>query len=212
MAIPALVGDPIEYWLPCGTHSCGWLEVESAFTYNPTRVSKWRQLEAYMLRILEWGLQPQGIYLDGSFTTGRAEPGDVDGFLVFPPGHMDAVEKNLRRRVDQGVKNAKEDLQGLHLFRRQPNAVRVMLGVHMFMLEEGTAGFDSLMTTFTKGINGLGLRDPDPKKDPAGLVVPGEKGILVVGVDDSAKLLTTINQRLAGAIDVDGSETEEGES
>jgi hypothetical protein len=62
--------------LPPGVHWVQWEEFEERFDYNPTR---WRLIDGLKIAILH--LSEAGcrtIYIDGSFTTSKAKPGDFD--------------------------------------------------------------------------------------------------------------------------------------
>ena len=77
MPIPALTPFGV---LPVGRHECTFLEVEAAYTLNDHRSRLWADLQRFM----RWTAnqpQPASIYLDGSFTSDKVLPGDID--VVF---------------------------------------------------------------------------------------------------------------------------------
>lgn len=107
------------------------------------------------------------VLVDGSFVTGREEPGDVDAACYVPPNELrDMINKS----TDAGV---------LTFFLANPHEAKRMLGVHMFVVRT-PENLEDFLITFTKGLQGKGLRPADPVRDPKDLIVPKEKGILRV--------------------------------
>lgn len=167
MPIPDLVGQPVPYWLPPGTHRCTQVDVEARFVYNEQRQKVWRYFMYALDRIKDLGGRVEEILVDGSFVTGRELPGDVDAACLVPPDELRAL---LRES---------ENARALNFFLSQPHLARELLGVHLFVVRSRD-NLDSFRLTFTRGLGGTGLRPADPEKDPPGLVVPEEKGILAV--------------------------------
>lgn len=68
--------------LPSGDHECNLAEVEAAFVYNERRQALWRQLLSYLGELRSFD-RITAIYLDGSFVTDKADPGDIDIVVKF---------------------------------------------------------------------------------------------------------------------------------
>ena len=78
MPIPALTA---EGYLPAGEHTCDLAEVEDTFCHNDHRASlldKLRQFLAWMYEHHEIDLP---YFVDGSYTTAKEQPGDIDFVL-----------------------------------------------------------------------------------------------------------------------------------
>ncbi|MEJ7811068.1 MAG: hypothetical protein WKG32_11715 [Gemmatimonadaceae bacterium] len=84
---------------------------------------------------------------------------------------------------------ASSSSRALQFFLQQPHDARELFGVHLFVVST-VSKLESLRITFAKGLNGQGLRPPDPQRDPPGLVVPSEKGILRVAFSDFFQVRT----------------------
>lgn len=122
-------------------------------------------------RTHELGVELGALLVNGSFVTGRDQPADVDVACLIPPN-------KLRRILSQSP-----DGDALLFFIKRPHDARRITGVHFFIAPNGTF-FDKLSEAFRLGTGGKGLRPPDPDRDPAGLTVPKEKGILRVDLSD----------------------------
>lgn len=76
--IPALTANG---YLPVGAHDCTLDDIEANFTGNPHRA----QLLNDLRRFLHWLSTEHGLdlpyYVDGSYTTGKAHPSDID-FII----------------------------------------------------------------------------------------------------------------------------------
>jgi hypothetical protein len=167
MPIPDLIGEPVPYWLPPGMHPCTLVEVEARFVYNEQRQKVWRYFMYVLDRIKDLGRRVNEILIDGSFVTGRELPGDVDAACLVPPDELRALLRDA------------ENARALTFFLSQPRLARELLGVHLFVVRS-RENLDGFRLTFASGPGGAGLRPPDPAKDPPGLVVPEEKGVLAV--------------------------------
>lgn len=170
MPIPEFEGEPHQYWLPPGIHSCTRAEVEARFVYNAQRRKVWEYLVVFLNRLHDAGGTLEHVILDGSFVTGRAEPGDVDGCCMILPD-------DLQRMLDNASDNA------LLFFLTETETAKRVFGVHMFVCGD-QGSYDWFCEYFRRGEAGTGLRDADPIRDPAGLSKPTEKGILRVDYRD----------------------------
>jgi len=167
MPIPDLIGEPVPYWLPPGTHPCTPVEVEARFVYNEQRQKVWRYFMYVLDRIKDLGGRVNEVLIDGSVVTVRALPGDVDAACLVPPAELRALLQDA------------ENARALNFFLSQPHLARELLGVHLFVVRN-RENLDGFRLTFSRGLGGTGLREADPLKDPPGLIVPEEKGILAV--------------------------------
>lgn len=109
VAIPALV----DGLLPTGIHPCTLNEIEATFgSLNATRQQRFADLSAFLATVTSWKLF-HTLLVDGSFSTDKVAPGDVDAILLLPanrlfdlmsnPQRMRAVEHNYVKatfRVD----------------------------------------------------------------------------------------------------------------
>lgn len=68
--------------LPPGDHECVLAEVEAVFVYNDRRRDLWKQLLSYLGELRSYD-RITAIYLDGSFVTDKADPGDIDIVVKF---------------------------------------------------------------------------------------------------------------------------------
>ncbi len=68
--------------LPPGDHECTLAEVEATFVYNVRRRNLWQQLLSYLNELRSFD-RITAIYLDGSFVTDKAAPGDIDIVVKF---------------------------------------------------------------------------------------------------------------------------------
>jgi hypothetical protein len=120
-----------------------------------------------MERMRDLGGNLPSVVVDGSFVTGRDQPDDVDAVCQIPP-------HDLMRML-----GSSPDQHALGFFLQQPHEARRLFGVHVFVVET-EENLEELRVTFARGLGGAGLRPADRERDPHGLVVPGEKGILRV--------------------------------
>lgn len=74
MPVPALDGRGL---LPKGLHDCTLHEVRAAFCWDAHRSALWGQLEDFLAFLAEEDMF-YPICVDGSFTTDKAIPGDID--------------------------------------------------------------------------------------------------------------------------------------
>lgn len=72
LMIPDLAGD----FLPPGIHTADWDEVVDRFGFSPRRVWLLDGLRSALLELARVGCEQ--VYLDGSFVTSKAVPGDYD--------------------------------------------------------------------------------------------------------------------------------------
>lgn len=97
LVIPTL--DPVTGLLPPGTHLATWRELVVAFGGgNFKRKQLVEGLEAVRDRLYEAGVTT--MWIDGSFTTNKLRPGDVDVVYV-PPSNADIAAHDIldpRRR------------------------------------------------------------------------------------------------------------------
>jgi hypothetical protein len=87
--IPSFVIVPDALWpvLPIGIHNSDWSEISIRFGVTPRRV----QLLGGMKIALDhlFGLGCPQIWLDGSFVTGKPDPGDYE--IVWDPRYVDPI-------------------------------------------------------------------------------------------------------------------------
>ena len=122
MAIPDLANGV----LPEGVHDCTLTEAQNAFAHgnpNEKRVSLWRGLVAF-LQAIEPIRHPDvfhSLYIDGSFTTDKEDPGDIDIVLeAAAPGSLAIraiVQAGLMHILDE---DQTHDVYGLHVFLAFP--------------------------------------------------------------------------------------------
>lgn len=160
-----------RYYLPKGEHICTIEEIENRFLFSDTRKLKWKNFKALFERMLELGLKPDILIINGSFVTERESPGDVDFAVLIPP---DTVRTAIKTAVDD------EDAQGVSMFMDTQNmdAIRKLFGAHL-LVADNEFMLEMCSKFFRQGQNGI-LREPDPKKDPEWVTRPQEKGILRV--------------------------------
>lgn len=169
MAIPNFIDN---YHLPPEIIECTFEEVEEKFaSINPTRKRKWEQCKGLLGRLIDLGLKPEKILINGSFVTGREQPGDVDFAALILPDTVRAASANVS---DQ------HDLEAIKQFKKKSNEsnIRNMFGAHL-LIADSEANLDGYANLFMKGMNGK-LREPDPKKDPEWVIRPEVKGILKI--------------------------------
>ena len=89
--------------LPAGIHVCGFDQVKAIFgSSTPRRVELWEKLIRAVEKIRSIGLITS-IYMDGSFTTSKPDPGDIDIVLELPPPSPQI--QALIRTLDSSVLN-----------------------------------------------------------------------------------------------------------
>jgi hypothetical protein len=77
MPIPALTKRGV---LPPGSFDCTRAEVVESFCDGPRRAELWKKFEAFLNEV-DADHMPTRLYVDGSFTSDKSEPGDID--VVF---------------------------------------------------------------------------------------------------------------------------------
>jgi hypothetical protein len=102
-------------FLPAAIHECSLEELEQRFgedrwvdnKMRPCRSRLFARLRDYLAELRRSGL-PAVVLVDGSFTTDKPEPGDIDLAVVLPPDHdfaKDLLPREYsllsRRRVRQ---------------------------------------------------------------------------------------------------------------
>ena len=76
-------------FLPPGVHGCSLNEIRKTFgTFNATdrRPSFFRKLETLVAALCKTGVA-KALIVNGSFTTAKIDPNDIDLVLVLPQGH-----------------------------------------------------------------------------------------------------------------------------
>lgn len=160
-----------EYYLPDGEYKCTFEEIEEKFLFSETREHRWGNFKTMLDRMIELGLKPKSLIINGSFVTKREEPGDVDFAALISP---EVVRVALKSAKDD------HDRNGIKLFltERNQNVLRDLFGAHL-LLADGEEMLELWSDFFRKGQDGE-LREPDPDKDPAWVIRPESKGILRV--------------------------------
>jgi hypothetical protein len=160
-----------RYHLPDGEYVCTMQEVEERFLFSKVREQRWKDFRKMLDRMWDLGLEPKTILINGSFVTGRKEPGDVDFAALIPENTVREALKNAKDEHDKG---------GIVLFNNQKNqsALRDLFGAHLLVAENELA-LKMWSNLFRRGKNGK-LREPNPEKDPEWVKTPDAKGILKV--------------------------------
>jgi hypothetical protein len=78
-------------FLPAGIHECTALEIEATFCTNDTRKAIWAGFNGFLSWIQNQP-QPSAILVDGSFTTDKAIPSDVD--VVIEVSTLNLADQN----------------------------------------------------------------------------------------------------------------------
>jgi len=81
-------------FLPPGVHDCSLDEVRKTFgTFNSNdrRPNLFKNLEAFVVTLRLNGVA-KAVVVNGSFTTAKADPNDIDMVLVLPQGHDFAAD------------------------------------------------------------------------------------------------------------------------
>ena len=160
-----------HYFLPPGEHEASLAETQERFgTGSQKRIEVWEDFESLLSRMRKLGLVPDEILIDGSFVTGRADPGDVDCAMLIPP---EMAEKAC------GAAD-KEDSLGAQLFLNTQNqvAIRCLFGAHLLLAPDRNI-LKGWSFFFRKGKGGK-LSEKDPLRDPDWVTVPDEKGIIKI--------------------------------
>lgn len=169
-----------RFHLPPGEHLCDIDEVETRFgCSNDCRRMLWRGFRACLDFMREIGLEPRVILIDGSFVTGRDEPGDVDAVALIP-----------YETIRKAMSNANEEMkQAIHVFASAgigsiicQRAIKNSFGAHVLLaVDDSQLG---AWSSFFRVGGSDGLRPPDPNRDPEWVEPPGEegKGILRVNM------------------------------
>lgn len=108
--------------LPPGVHECTFEELEDRFgrdqwvenRLRPCRSLLCARLEEYVAELQRVGV-PGSLIVDGSFVTGKPEPGDIDLILVLP-ADRDFVRVLIPREYNAIVKHRVQDRYPFDLF------------------------------------------------------------------------------------------------
>lgn len=172
--IPVFIDD---YHLPPGEHSCSMSDISEVFLDTDVRIKRWNDFITMLKRLCDLKLTPEILLINGSFVTGRKEPGDVDFAVLIPPEIVrDALTVKDEHDVD-GVK--------VFLEPRNQSALRNIFGAHLLIANDSIT-LEGWSRLFRKGQYGR-LREPDPTKDPDWVTRPSEKGIIKVEKDNIIK-------------------------
>jgi len=169
LSIPEFIDG---YYLPPGIHKCTIAEVEKKLACSSeTRKKVWKCFKRSLERFLEIGLIPVKILINGSFVTGRKEPGDVDSVFWVPP---DIIIKAITNVDD------KHDYSAILILTNARNSdlIRDIFGAHCVVVS--TEQDLEEWSKFFRCGGANGLRTPDPQKDPPWVKKPNEKGILII--------------------------------
>jgi hypothetical protein len=101
--------------LPVGLHDCSLQEIRETLGFNERRKVLVDGLERY-LRCWDGHLAVESIIVDGSFSTDKAEPGDIDLLIVLK--HEAEFSQNLEELIFQLCYDSREtkDLFGCEAF------------------------------------------------------------------------------------------------
>lgn len=170
MAIPDFIDG---YHLPCGEHICTLEEIEDKFVYNDHRKNVWSNFISLLKRLESLGIAPEAMVIDGSFVTGRKEPGDVDFGALIPRYKATSALEKLTDEFDKEAVRVLTD-------PRYQGLIRTLFGAHMLVVHN-EIGLNLVSELFRNGGAQFGrLKDPDPTRDPSWVKRPEEKGILRV--------------------------------
>ncbi len=167
MPIPDFVD---KYHLPDGEYECTLEEIEDKFLTTDKRNEVWKCFINFLDRLTQLGIKPEYVYINGSFVTGREEPGDVDFAALIKPGPM----KRALLAADDHDKKAIATFCN----RDKADELRNILGAHLLIAD--TSIMMSQWAGFFRTGTGGSLRDPDPVRDPGWVIKPKAKGILKV--------------------------------
>lgn len=172
--IPAFLD---KYHLPPGIHECRLDDFRARFAETSKRRKViWLVFLKFLDELKKNNMEPSSVILDGSYVTGRRNPGDLDCIFIIDP---DKVKKALNEQ-GQGAR----ELVAIMSVPHKRSSFEAEFGVQAFLAESEQRCSD-LTNLFRYGRFGEGLRDPDPKRDPNWVTKPYEKGILKVIIDNS---------------------------
>lgn len=118
MPIPELTEHGL---LPIGIYECDLTEIAAIFVYNERRKTIWTAFTSY-LEQLKSIPEIDVIYIDGSFTTDRELPGDVDIIVELPSPTIHAqILQRARQMLERGF--VKQFFYTDLLFAYEPNPI-----------------------------------------------------------------------------------------
>lgn len=169
--MPAIPNFVDQYHLENDEHICTFKDIEDKLLFSKTRERKWNDFMNLYNRMCSLGLKPNTLLIDGSFVTGRQEPGDVDCAALITP---DTVRHAIQTSPDDHDKN------GIRTFMNENKAeeIRDTWGAHL-LVADNEKSLKAWSKFFRRGLHGK-LREPDPIKDPPWVKRPKAKGILRV--------------------------------
>jgi hypothetical protein len=94
MSIPKLRKDG---WLPVGIHDCTLEEIEKhfgRFKRTDRRIQLFEKLQQLVRDAYQTGLVKE-FFIDGSFTSAKDEPGDIDLIIVLTPSLLPDYEMSF---------------------------------------------------------------------------------------------------------------------
>lgn len=164
------------YYLPPGEYECSFQDIEERFLETQRRIDVWKLFKNFLERLEFLGIIPNVLLIDGSFVTGRKEPGDVDVCMLIPPEKVKLAYDNLDNEEDREclLYILHPDSQG---------ALRLATGVHPLVVpdENGLKLWSDFFRTGGAQFGRQeGLKPPDVVRDPEWVKIPNEKGILKV--------------------------------
>ncbi len=147
MTIPSLTDSG---WLPPGEHDCTVEELQDRFV--PSDATRRQQIFDALVTFLgdEVALQfVDHLYIDGSFVSAKAVPGDADILVGLRPGSMQELAQQPRsEQVDMALR-----LTG------QSKSIPVASLLHLFPYEVGSMEYDSMKRFFQRS-----TRDEEPNR------------------------------------------------
>ena len=155
-AIPEFID---RYHLPPGVHECSMQEIEERFLWSDRRKDVWKLFNNFLDRLEFLGITPDAILINGSFVTGRNEPGDVDVCLLIPPTKLSNAYNALSNE---------EDRQCLLFICNPQNqqVLRLSFGTHPIIVPDEVS-LEIISDIFrTGGTQFHHLRPPDGERDP----------------------------------------------
>ena len=165
------------YYLPPGVHVCSLHDIENRFLGSERRKAVWRMFKTFLERLKFLCVVPEVILIDGSFVTGREEPGDVDVCLLIRPESIIRAMNSL---------DNEEDKLCLEFICNPDNqaALRLSFGTHPLIAydENNLQLYSDLFRT--GGAQFRHLRPSDAIRDPGWVKTPSEKGILRVNFSE----------------------------
>lgn len=138
MPIPALTPDG---WLPVGEHECTIEEIGTRFAADGSSGQR-RAVYSALRRYLDQPLvrrHGDHVYVDGSFTSAKEEPGDADVLLGISPPHFRPLVFNQPGRSPEQVLS---DLQGGRSMRAGKRLI------HAFPYPIGSPQYDEVHRYF----------------------------------------------------------------